>query len=172
MSAKRDVCRSVQGLTAERAREVLVYEPSTGKLFWRNDVFKGPRAGTLAGNIHPNGYWRVRIDGVTHLAHRVIWLHVHGSWPRHQIDHINGSRADNRIANLRDVDNRTNSENKRKPNSRNVTGFMGVVKHRKRFKAVIRVMDQGVHIGVFDDPMEAHHAYIQAKRSLHKGCTL
>lgn len=49
------------------------------------------------------GYRRVRLLGQSWAEHRVIWKMVHGVDPVGVIDHINGIRDDNRIANLRDV---------------------------------------------------------------------
>jgi hypothetical protein len=62
----------------------------------------------------PGGYLRVWIDGYTFPAHRLIWLHVHACWPTYWIDHINGVRDDNRLANLRDVPPAWN-QRKRRP---------------------------------------------------------
>lgn len=44
-------------------------------------------------------------------AHRIVWKWVHGRDPRGVIDHINGIRDDNRIANLRDVSPIDNAQN-------------------------------------------------------------
>ncbi len=44
-------------------------------------------------------------------AHRLAWFYVHGVWPKEQIDHINGDKADNCIANLRLADFSKNQAN-------------------------------------------------------------
>lgn len=55
--------------------------------------------------------------------HRMAWFYVHGEWPKGQIDHINHDRKDNRIANLRVVDNTENHRN-RPLQSSNKTGLL------------------------------------------------
>ena len=87
-------------LTAERLRQLLDYSPETGLFYWR--VKRGSvAAGTEAGTWHGNGYRKIHIDGVPHLAHRLAWLYVHGEHPTGEIDHRNGNPADNRISKLR-----------------------------------------------------------------------
>lgn len=54
------------------------------------------------------------VCGVIIVEHRLIWRLCHGSWPRHEIDHINGCCEDNRIENLRDVTHGINMRNKRR----------------------------------------------------------
>jgi hypothetical protein len=105
------------------------------------------------------------------LAHRLAWFYVHGVWPPVLIDHINGKRSDNRIVNLRLADWRLNMENKRRE-SYNSTGLLGVKPNGKGFAA--RIGSRGVehHLGTFRTPEEAHAAYVEAKRRLHKGGTL
>jgi hypothetical protein len=105
------------------------------------------------------------------------WLYVHGEWPKHTIDHINGIRSDNRIENLRDVPTRTNLENTRSQSRKNETGFMGVSRNKTSVRAdswvaAITVNRKTIHLGVYETPEQAHAAYIQAKRRLHEGCTI
>lgn len=89
-----------------RLRETLIYEPDTG-LFFR---FKSLKPALYTN--HPMGYKFGSVLGHRLLAHRVAFAVYHGYWPK-IIDHVNRSRADNRIINLRDVtpsENSCNSE--------------------------------------------------------------
>ena len=71
----------------------------------------------------------------------------HGDWPADQIDHINGVRSDNRIENLRAVDQLTNSRNMRRP-SDNMSGVVGVWWDKKnwRWVASISVNDKDISL--------------------------
>ena len=82
-------------------RDVLNYDPETGDLTWKINS-KRARAGAVAGWVHNNGYRMLCANQVTYLAHRVAWFLHHGTQPN-VIDHVNRDRADNRLANLRDV---------------------------------------------------------------------
>jgi hypothetical protein len=55
----------------------------------------------------------IRLHGKVRLGPRLAWLLHFGRWPSEFIDHINGDRADNRIANLRDVPHAANMRNRR-----------------------------------------------------------
>ena len=71
-------------LTAERLRQLLYYAPETGLFYWR--LSQGSvAAGTEAGTWHGNGYRKIHINGVPHLAHRLAWLYVHGEHPTGEI---------------------------------------------------------------------------------------
>lgn len=94
------------------------YNPETG-VFTRIDRKNGQ------GSLDKDGYLILKIGGKQHKAHRMAWLYVNGTMPRFNIDHINGVRTDNRIANLRDVPQAVNVNNtKRLPNPE--TGVVGV----------------------------------------------
>jgi hypothetical protein len=157
-------------LTAARVRELLHYDPETG-LFTRLD------SGELAGGDNGQGHLRIRVDGRKYFAHRLAWLYVHGAWPMEQIDHINGVRKDNRIANLRDVPPKVNNENWRKATRRSKTGFLGVtvtapLYGEPAYVATIKVGGRRMIVGRFKTAADAHAAYVDAKRSQHEGCTL
>jgi hypothetical protein len=97
-------------ITAERLRKLLAYDPETGVFRWK--VQRGRvRAGSIGGTLIKSGCHMIAIDWRTYPAHRLAWLCVHGCWPVDQIDHVNGIRTDNRIANLREAIRNENNEN-------------------------------------------------------------
>jgi hypothetical protein len=94
-----------------RAKEI--YEYRDGALYWKEKVSKKVIVGSRAGCLNPvNGYRDARIDGLRFKEHRVIWAILTGTWPKHEIDHINHDKSDNRIENLRDVEPSVNQRSK------------------------------------------------------------
>lgn len=158
-------------LTFDRLNELLRYEPDTGKLFWRISK-SNVSAGSEAGSINQEGYLKISIDGKNYLTHRIAWFLHYQEMPSLQIDHINGSRTDNRIENLRQATNSQNQRNQRKPKSNNKSGYLGVSANGKKWKAQIKVGGNPKYLGCFDTPEKAHDAYIKAKRILHETCTI
>lgn len=162
-------------LLAERARHVLSYDASTGAFAWANPPRNvRVKAGNVAGSAGLNGYLYICVDRNRCLAHRLAWLYVHGEWPTQKIDHINGDKHDNRIANLRLATDRVNAQNVRKPQANNTSGFLGVTFCRWTNRWLAQIQTGGKHhnLGRFDTPELAHAAYLQAKRRLHEGSTL
>lgn len=164
-------------LTAGRLRELLDYNPETGELVWRvNPPRKKDFVGRRAGRCLVSGYMGLCIAQQHLLAHRAVWLYVHGEWPAGQIDHINGNRSDNRIENLRDVSQKMNLQNRREARaSKKTSNFLGVfpVESKKNpWGCAIRVDRKKIHIGVFPTEEAAHIAYVEEKRRLHAGCTI
>ncbi|WP_196487147.1 HNH endonuclease signature motif containing protein [Burkholderia vietnamiensis] len=160
-------------LTLEQFQELLTYEPDSGIFRWI--VSRGPvHPGHIAGSVFGGGYVYVCINTHRYMAHRLAWLFVNGSWPTCFIDHINGDRADNRIANLRDVSCSVNTQNQKRPRSDNRSGLLGVsiVASTGKYRAAIKVDGKSIWIGDFNDPYEAHAAYVSEKRKRHVGCTI
>jgi len=127
-------------LTQGRVKQLLDYDENTGRLTWREHR-GSKKAGSTAGfaqGFNRSVYWRVRIDGVSYSAARIIWLMVCGCWPD-QIDHINRDSLDNRFENLRSVSPSDNSKNrgKRSDNPHGITGIYWQ-KHRQRWTASIQ----------------------------------
>lgn len=153
----------------EVLRQLLRYEPETGRLFWKErpvSMFPGTitrtpehsckqwnsrYAGSLAlYSINSDGYRAGAIFGIKVRAHRVVWAVTHGEWPGGDIDHINGDRSDNRITNLRDVPRMMNSQNCRM-SSNNTSGVNGVhfSTSKQRWVAQVGVGMGRKHLGTF-----------------------
>jgi len=156
-------------LTQLELQECLRYEEGTGFFFWIKRNSKRIKVGDKAGT-RPNcdGYAEIMVNNVLYKAHRLAWLYVYGEWPQSQIDHINGDRFDNRIANLRDATPKENSYNRIRASKNNKTSLLGVVtKPNGTFYAEIRVEKKKFHLGSFPSAELAHQAYLEAKEKLH-----
>jgi hypothetical protein len=149
-------------LTAERARELLIYDPETGALRWR--VPRGVPSGALAGTRTADGYTQVEIDYRLYRAHRVIWLMMTGKWPKHLIDHKNKMRADNRWKNLREATHAQNSRN-RLPQSRSKSGSVGVYACGDQWYASIGLDGKNKYLGRFDTLDKAVAARADAEKA-------
>jgi hypothetical protein len=153
-------------LTAELLREIARYEPETGEFFRRIDAPRGAfKVGDRMGRTHPEGYRLIKIRGRDFKAHRLAWLYVHGEWPIDEIDHINGQRGDNRIANLRDVPKATNQQNQ-KAQRNTATGILGVTRKGAGFQARLRFNNERHYVGYFKTLDEACAAYLALKQAL------
>lgn len=145
-------------VTAERLREVLSYCPETGEFRW-NWIGKFNRfVGKSAGCINGHGYRVILVDGRMYPAHRLAWLHVHGAFPAHQVDHINGNRSDNRIANLREATLVENVRNRLRQ-SNNKSGYKGVSLKDGKWRACICLNGKNTEIGRYGSAIEAARAY-------------
>lgn len=161
-------------VSAELVREILAYDKETGDLRWaKKRPHTKHQVGDIAGSYTQTGYRQVWIGKHNYQAHKLIWLHVYGRWPEGVIDHINGVRDDNRIANLRDVDYQTNNQNVRHPHADGAVPFLGVDSDRPgQYRAKIVVNGKPKYLGRFKTPEEAHRVYLDAKRQLHAGCAI
>ena len=155
-------------LTKDQVQSLLTYSPDTGQLTWRVDRGRTAKAGQVAGCSDKQGYVCLKINSKTYKAHRIAWLLVYGRWPDSQLDHINGSPSDNRIANLREVNPRQNAENRRVTHT-DTAHLKGVNYMRKIRKWASSIQSAGVsyYLGVFSTPEEAHAAYRAAALILH-----
>jgi hypothetical protein len=157
-------------LTQEILKEYFRYDPETGHMFWiKAPGFNQPqRDGTIAGTItgKGKGYVQIRFDGKFYPAHRLIWMYVHGKFPEHMIDHINGVMFDNRLVNLREATCSQNLMNKGKsPN--NTSGFKGVSRHGDMWQAQCKANRKYYHLGFFNTKEEAFEKYKEFASKVH-----
>lgn len=149
-------------------KSIMSYSPETGVFTWatRRKGTKG--IGSIAGVVLNSGYRQIMIDGKHHLEHRLAFLWMTGGFPKKHIDHINGSRSDNRWNNLREASPGENQQN-RAMMKNNTSGFTGVSWSNRegRWQASIQVDRNPKHLGLFDTAEVAAEAYIAAKSRLH-----
>jgi hypothetical protein len=88
-------------ITAERLRDVLAYEKSTGVFRWRVRTSNRINIGDVAGSKHRDGFRKIAVDGVSYLGQRLAVLHVTGSWPEQNVTRRNLDRSDNSWRNIR-----------------------------------------------------------------------
>ncbi|MCK9544728.1 MAG: HNH endonuclease [Novosphingobium sp.] len=168
----------------EVLRQLLRYEPETGKLFWRRrgpewfpsqgtmKSFNTQHAGKEAFTSVSDGY---RTSSIAYMgrafslrAHRVIWAIVHKSWPSGEIDHINGVRDDNRIENLRVVSLRENCRNQRLRKT-NTSGVAGVCWDKRDMKWRSRICADGRYISLGNFSRLEDAAKARAKAEVRYG---
>jgi hypothetical protein len=148
-------------------RQLLDYNPATGFLTWKPrppEMFCGDALSlSHASNIwnarfankraftarHGSGYLHGRVGADNYMTHRIIWKLVHGCDPD-VIDHINGDKGDNRLANLRNVSMSLNARNMPRL-CNNTSGHTGVHLCRKtdRWRAELIAGGRHIRLGRF-----------------------
>lgn len=144
------------------------YDPATG-------LFRNHRTNRVIGSLDKDGYVIIGLRPPTDRAvkslraHRIAWFYVHGQWPDHDIDHINGVRSDNRLSNLRPATDMQNLQNITRARCDNRVDLLGANYHTpsKKWRSQIRINKVKVHLGYYDTAFEAHVAYMKAKREHH-----
>jgi hypothetical protein len=160
-------------ITQKQLKEVVNYNEKTGVFTWVVDMSIRARAGYVTGSKRSDGYLDIHIRGFSHKAHRLAWLYVYGEMPEY-IDHIDGSKDNNRISNLRSVSHAENMKN-RKLNKNNKSGFAGVeIEIRKngevKYKACGSIKGKTTFLGLFaniDDAIACRKEF-ELKNNYHK----
>lgn len=148
----------------EDDRRLFCYNPETGEIF-RTKNRGGVTTDTRAGTITASGYRKITFMGRLYREHRLAWWLHYGRWPDGDIDHINGVRDDNRMANLREATRSQNMGNTGKRRT-NKTGAKGVVQVGNRYGAYITVDGATQYLGLSKTVEEASLRYETAAREL------
>lgn len=149
-------------ITPDILRELVDYNSITGALIWRerSEQWFVSRDKCAAWNMryghrpafntqHGKGYLVGSLFKKKLFAHRVAWAISHDEWPNH-IDHINHTRDDNRLVNLRSVTQAENNKNQTL-HSTNTSGAAGVswFKALGKWHARIWHDNKTIHLGYF-----------------------
>jgi hypothetical protein len=145
---------------------VLRYDENTG-LFYRLKRCNRYNNDSPSGKITDIGYIYIRIKGRGYYAHRLAYLYIYKKWPKDQLDHIDGNRSNNRIANLREADNRTNQQNRDVHRNGHLVGTT-LIKKYNRWMSQIQTNKKRTYLGSFGTAIEAHEAYLAALKA--RGC--
>lgn len=164
--------------TPEVLRQLLRYDPNTGKLFWLPrpiSMFPNVRSGKIwnTKNAHkeafkvedPRGYRRGQVLDQKVWAHRVAFALHHGYWADGDVDHINGDKGDNRAENLRDTTRSQNLQNQAARKG-STSIFLGVSWSKSSRAWVAQIGGDGAtkFIGRFSNEIEAAIAYDEAAK--------
>ena len=162
-------------IPVEFLHERLIYDPASGELRWRpapifGEAWNTRYAGKVAGGRNSDGYFSLcltyRGRELRLLAHRIAFAMAYERWPVNEIDHKNRVRSDNRLANLREATDAQNSQNQKK-HATNTSGYVGVTRQGRCWRAKIRVAGKRKHLGNFASIEDAGRAYLAAKQRLH-----
>lgn len=160
-------------MTKELLQQALSYDPETGIFCWLVDRGRFAKTGAVAGCTNGRGYRVIKVYGKHFYAHRMAWMMTVGELADDvEVDHIDGNKANNKLANLRAVTKSVNQQNLRKPRNNNTSGFLRVSQSGMDWRAEIQVEGKRLRLGTFATPEIAYQAYIQAKRQYHEGCTI
>ncbi len=152
----------------EWLNEWLSYDAETGKLYWKKQRGSYAKAGSEAGGLHTKGYIRVGIRGNYYQAHRICWTIYHQEMlpTDAMLDHINGDRSDNRICNLRLVEEWMNSHNRYTQREESCGVHYNYAKSKsKPWEAKITINKVRHHIGTYATYAEAVAARRQAEEA-------
>jgi len=141
-------------LTQEKLHKKLCYNPENGVFYWKKNMVS-------AGYYNDRGYLIITIKGVDYRASRIAYLYMTGKYPEGEIDHKNRNTSDTRWCNLRDS-TRSQNQSNMEVKSNNTSGYKGVYKSGKRWRAEICVGKKKVSLGNYDVAFEAAQAYDKA----------
>ncbi len=148
--------------------ECFLYEPLTGKLFWRNrprkhfrttatfKMWNGRWASKEAFHTGKRGYRTGSLDSSYCAAHRVIYKIMLRKEPPPVLDHRDRNTGNNRWKNIRPATKPQNGVN-RAVLAANACGHTGVHKHKNknRWVAQLGVLRGKRYLGIFDSKEKA-----------------
>ncbi len=168
ISLPEEICEAVRKLetdkyfpTREEIGELFNYDPETGIFTWKTiSSYRKAKIGDQVAKKDAYGYPMVRIKHKKFTLHKLAWFLIYGewiTWPM-TIDHVNGDRSDNRMANLRKATVRMQNQNR--PGHRSGR-LVGCTKSKDgKWEAHCKIDTKTHYLGRFFTEIEAHTAYV------------
>jgi hypothetical protein len=147
--------------------EISKHSPSG--LIWKKPLNTRQKTGGIAGHKRKNNYWYVSFNYSQLLVHRVVYfMHYKTDITNHNIDHIDQDQSNNNIENLRIATHQQQQCNKKgMQNSTSIYKGVGWAKQQNKWKASICVNNKRMHIGYFENEIDAAKAYDAAAKRYH-----
>lgn len=155
-------------MTPNQVKETWDFNPETGEVRWKIHPSKKIRAGSIAGSDDGRGYWKVRFRKRNYYLHILMWVAVYGRWPTNDIDHVNGTKSDIRIINLREATRAQNVASK--PVRRDsLTGRKGVTLDKRDgyYYPYVDFGGKRRSLGRFTNLDDAHAARLTEEKKLY-----
>jgi len=143
-----------------------LFEYKDGSLYWKVSLNQKIAIGSKAGSIDKHGYVNIQINKQKHKVHRLVFLYHHGYLPK-EIDHIDNTKTNNNIENLRSASRSENMKNMGF-HRKNKSGFKGVSWHKAsdRWTVQLMVNNKKKYFGIYKD-LELADLVAQEARNLH-----
>lgn len=143
-------------------KSVLYYDMALG-IWTRINSKRGDFVGKRAGCVNKfDGRRYIKVRGQRYSESRRAWFYVKGTWPKRDVEHRDGDKANNRWDNFRLV---TRTQNQ--GNARSRVPLKGVTRVRTgKYIAQIQRSMRKMHLGTFDTAAEAHAAYVVAAKKV------
>ena len=155
MATKNDV-------TQEELKKKLIYYPEEGYFIWS-------KLGNVAGWTRKDGYSFIRLNNKLYRTHRLAWLYMYGSFPKNEIDHIDGNPNNNRINNLR-LSNSTQNKCNTRLRKDSTSGAKGIhwYKAYEKWQVKLTYNKKTINLGYFKDFFEACCVVASERNKIHK----
>jgi len=150
-------------ITSADLKQWFSYDPETGDLCWLKKPANNVKVGVPVRAKNTSGYYHVGFRRKVYVVHRLIWLMEYDEWPEAEIDHINCTKTDNRLENLRLATKSQNLANTPKRDGA-TSRYKGVCWKKSNNCWTAQISHDGkCHwLGHFQTEEEAHQAYCDA----------
>lgn len=137
---------SAKSMSKQMFEDLLYYDDtSTSCLRWKVDAGNRIKTNSEAGTLCNNGYFQVKVKGITFKVHRIVALLHNLNVDGMVVDHIDRNRSNNKISNIRVVTQKENMQNKSmyELSSNNTSGVQGVSYDKRQNRWTVSWYEDG-----------------------------